>query len=325
MYFHAKWRINHQMTASGKFISDIPYLLAHGTGRVVGASAYIFNPSDAPAAYGSWWGEGDEKIYTDGDAFPSIFGTGSEDYFNYSWSSPDIFSFPYCGQPRNDGPCNRGFVSNYRWHILDDIPFTDKLAFYMELRHHGEVPGFAYGRMVYLYSLAGLLDDHVQISRDDTREQTLPDWSPAAIMGSKAYRFINAEELIHPGSNIRMEEWSLGAGGRIVMWHPAFQGDKISFTLPDDMETSNNRFTITFCKLPDGGEVSVYVNGNLLKMNGEEVINLCEPHHRVLRNYNSVPLDLNKGGGNTVTVEYVGKAGNKKVGIDFFWIKNKQS
>jgi len=44
------------------------------------------------------WGEGDEKVFVDDDRVPSIFGTGSEDYFNYSWSSPDIFAFPYCGQ-----------------------------------------------------------------------------------------------------------------------------------------------------------------------------------------------------------------------------------
>jgi hypothetical protein len=32
-----------------------------------------------------WWGEGDEKIWVDGEAFPSIFGTGTEDYYAYSW------------------------------------------------------------------------------------------------------------------------------------------------------------------------------------------------------------------------------------------------
>ena len=53
------------------------------------------------------------------EPLPRIFGTGSEDYFNYAWSSPDIFLFPYCGQPRNDGPGNRGFVTNNRWHIID--------------------------------------------------------------------------------------------------------------------------------------------------------------------------------------------------------------
>lgn len=322
MHLNARWRINHGITASNSNVTDIPYLLAFGQGRVVGAITFLLNPSNAPRNNGNWWGEGDEKIFVDKDTFPSFFGTGTEDYYNYSWSSSQIFSYPYSGQPRNDGPGNRGFVSNYRWHILDDIPFNNKLAFYMELLHHGEVPGFAYGRIVYLYTLPGMLDDHVQITKDDIREQMLPEWEPIAYRGSDGYRFINAEELTSIRSNIRLEEWSLGAGGEILMWQPAFKGDKISFSLPDEMETSNNKFVITFGKLPDGGEVSVYMNGKLVKFNGKEVIDLSEPHHQVLRNYTSEPLGLKEEGGNELTVEYVGEAENKKVGIDFFWIKN---
>jgi hypothetical protein len=321
MYFNARWRISHQMKASGKFISDIPYLLAHGTGRIVGASAYIFNPSDAPASYGNWWGEGDEKIFIDGDTFPSIFGTGSEDYFNYSWSSPDIFSFTYCGQPRNDGPGNRGFASNYRWHILDDIPFSDRVAFYMELRHHDEIDGFAYGRMVYLYSLPGLIDDHVPVSQGDIREQTLPDWSPAAIMGSKGFRFVNAEEMITVKQNIRLEEGKLWAGGKIIMWYPSFQGEQIKLSLPGIRNPASNKLVITFAHLPEGGEVSIYLNGKLIEFNENKEISLFEPNHQVLRNHTSSPIELKEGVGNELTIRYTGAEKNKKVGIDFIWIK----
>jgi len=47
---------------------------------------------------GSWWGEGDEKIWLDDHPFPSFFGTGSEDFFNYSWSNNDLFNHAYGGQ-----------------------------------------------------------------------------------------------------------------------------------------------------------------------------------------------------------------------------------
>ena len=138
MHFRARWKIDHRLTASSfdsgnNGVQDIIYLMASGKGRIVGTGAYIYNPSNATTSWGNWWGEGDEKIFVDQDTFPSFFGTGSEDYFNYSWSSSRIFSYPYCGQPRNDGPGNRGYVSNYRWHIADDILFMDKIAFYMEL------------------------------------------------------------------------------------------------------------------------------------------------------------------------------------------------
>ncbi len=320
MYFRAKWRINHDLTASGINVIDIPYLLAIGQGRVVGAATYLLNPSNAPKSYGNWWGEGDEKIFVDRDTFPSFFGTGSEDYYNYSWSSPAIFSYPYSGQPRNDGPGNRGFACNYRWHIPDDIPFYDRLAFYMELFHHGEVPGFAYGRMVYLYSLPGLLDDHMPVSKDDIREQNLSGWDPVAYKGSAGYRFYNAEELVSSHADVYTEEGLLWAGGKILMWAPSGKGDKISFSIPNNFKGDENKMVITFAHLPESGKVSVYVNGNLTKFKNQNVLNLYEPYHKVLRNYTSVPLSLKKDN-NDVTIEYIGEAKDKKVGIDFIWIK----
>jgi len=320
MYFGARWRINHQLTASDTNSTDIPYLLAFGKGRVVGAAAFIYNPSNAPASHGNWWGEGDEKIYIDQDTFPSLFGTGSEDYFNYSWSSPDIFSFPYSGQPRNDGPGNRGFVSNYRWHILDDIPFKDRLAFYMELLHHGEVPDFSYGRTVYLYALPGMLDDHVPISGSDIREQTLTKWEPIAYKGSDGYSFYNAEDLILLQANIYIEEGALWANGKILMWSPLCKGDKIRFSLPDNNESDMSKIIITLAHQPDGGEISVYVNGEPTEFNKKKVINLYESYHHVLRNHSSTSLTLKKGK-NEVVLEYVGETKNKKIGIDFLWIR----
>ena len=104
MHFRARWKIDHGLTASafdtGNGVQDIIYLMASGEGRVVGAGAFIYNPSNATTSWGNWWGEGDEKIFVDRDTFPSFFGTGSEDYFNYSWSSARIFSYPYCGQTK---------------------------------------------------------------------------------------------------------------------------------------------------------------------------------------------------------------------------------
>ena len=169
MYFMARWKISHGLTArnNDSQIEDIAYLKANGAGRLVGAAAYLYNPAGTPTSWGNWWGEGDEKIFVDSDTFPSFFGTGSEDYFNYSWSSPKIFSYPYCGQPRNDGPCNRGYVANFRWHIADDITFNERLDFYMELRHHDIVPGFSYGRIVYYYALPSVSDDFKDIESGD--------------------------------------------------------------------------------------------------------------------------------------------------------------
>lgn len=64
-----------------------------------------------------WWGEGEIKIYMDGDTeFPTICGTGSEDYVGLSWGIQQTpFFYNGCSLNQN------GFVSMYRWHLPDPI------------------------------------------------------------------------------------------------------------------------------------------------------------------------------------------------------------
>jgi hypothetical protein len=64
-----------------------------------------------------WWGEGEIKVYMDGDdMFPTICGTGSEDYVGLSWGiQPTPFLYNGCSLTQE------GFVSMYRWHLPDPI------------------------------------------------------------------------------------------------------------------------------------------------------------------------------------------------------------
>jgi hypothetical protein len=135
LYFRAKWRADHDLVA-GAGVIDLPFVVAIGKGVFAGCAAILMNPSGAPLAHGNWWGEGDEKILVDGEQTPSIFGTGSEDYFNYSWSRPDLFAHPYCGQPLDSGPDTAGYVSNHRFQVLDAVPFEKSLAVMLELWSH---------------------------------------------------------------------------------------------------------------------------------------------------------------------------------------------
>jgi hypothetical protein len=64
-----------------------------------------------------WWGEGEIKVYMDGDKeWPTIVGTGSEDYVGLAWGIQQA-AFLYNGCSLNE----KGFVSMYRWHLLDPI------------------------------------------------------------------------------------------------------------------------------------------------------------------------------------------------------------
>jgi hypothetical protein len=76
-----------------------------------------------------WFGEGEIKFYMDGDKkFPTICGTGTEDYFCASYGFPQIYSTPYVGctlaRKGADGPPR---WSLYRWHIPDPIHFQKDL------------------------------------------------------------------------------------------------------------------------------------------------------------------------------------------------------
>jgi hypothetical protein len=64
-----------------------------------------------------WWGEGEIKVYMDGDSqFPTIAGTGSEDYVGLAWGLQQA-TFPYNGASL----VGKEFNSMYRWHLADPI------------------------------------------------------------------------------------------------------------------------------------------------------------------------------------------------------------
>lgn len=108
---------------------DINFVKLEGRGLYAGDAITIFNTADA------WWGEGDEKVYVDGETLPSHIGTGSEDYIGYAWCRPEIFSHFLIAQPDGSGNFHTGMTVNMRRRMLDAIPFTQKMNFDMELWH----------------------------------------------------------------------------------------------------------------------------------------------------------------------------------------------
>jgi hypothetical protein len=82
---------------------------------------------------GNWYGEGEVKIFRDGDRdLPTICGTGLEDYVGSAWGMGPHFG-PYAGAPldgRAPGPDPQSipdFVAFYRWHLPDPVGFSNDL------------------------------------------------------------------------------------------------------------------------------------------------------------------------------------------------------
>jgi hypothetical protein len=128
-YFHAQWRRSN----------PVPYAEVHtlldgvkGQGQYVGT--YI--------AWGvnnnGWWGEGEIKFFLDGDReFPTICGTGTEDYFGGAWCFEQpkgeygIYSTAYLGLSQVIKPDglyrSQQRFGMYRWHVQDPIRFAEDL------------------------------------------------------------------------------------------------------------------------------------------------------------------------------------------------------
>ena len=108
------------------------YLLAdiEGKGHYVGTVMSIRSRSPL------WFGEGDARIYVDGDRKPSIQGTGTEDYFLMAWGLTEGL-YPYfgCTYLSPDTESLGTEYCMYRWHVADPVRFTKSLRF--EFEHTG--------------------------------------------------------------------------------------------------------------------------------------------------------------------------------------------
>ena len=138
-YFHAQWR-RQRLTERGKDYAILD--------SVKGRGQYIGTYIALTTLERYWWGEGEVKFYLDGDEeFPTICGTGLEDYFGGAWSFAsqqngrtveNTYCTPFMGYPfysHHDRsvhnnyhddivPPMRGF---YRWHLPDPIRFEQDI------------------------------------------------------------------------------------------------------------------------------------------------------------------------------------------------------
>jgi hypothetical protein len=124
-YFYAQYRQEYPARKG----EDYVILDTEGKGHYVGTVLSVRTRSP------SWFGEGDEKIYIDGEEKASIWGTGTEDYFLSAWGLKTT-STPYFGVPYFDEwGIVGGHTSAYRWHIADPIVFSKGIKVTFE--HYG--------------------------------------------------------------------------------------------------------------------------------------------------------------------------------------------
>ena len=128
-YLHAQWRRSNPLPAM-----QVHTILdgVQGTGHYVGTYLAVGVNNNG------WWGEGEIKFHIDGDGeWPTICGTGTEDYFGgaWNWEHPKgqygIYSTPFLGMHQMIQPdglyASQQRFGMYRWHVMDPIRFQQDL------------------------------------------------------------------------------------------------------------------------------------------------------------------------------------------------------
>jgi hypothetical protein len=185
--FHAQWRRENPTTPA------VDFTVLDG---VRGRGAYVGTYLSIASLQRFWWGEGEVKFYIDGDDdFPTICGTGTEDYAGGAWAfqdrlssetEPEVLTFnaPYCGYPqymRNDpsrlavyatamAPCH----GLYRWHLPDPVHFSQDLR--VTLQQIGQVGAGLFERSDDVSSVAYWyqIEPHAQFPALLTRDERTP-------------------------------------------------------------------------------------------------------------------------------------------------------
>ena len=188
-YFHAWY--NHELTEAQSYGENEwgvlgpeqknttgagNYLVADisGRGHYVGMNYYVHSPSPM------WYGEGDDLFQIDGEPWPgSLHGTGTEDYFNTSWSPDALYQHPFFGYARVDGETGwLGRTHVYRFHLTDPVRFQKSLKVSIEHGHDNNLT-LDLATVAYWYQL----EPHKAYPAfpDKTSRQLMPNIGPSEI------------------------------------------------------------------------------------------------------------------------------------------------
>lgn len=315
MYFHSSW---HQFTniatgenkarAGSGGCEDLNFVTLSGRGVYVGDAITLFNTS-LGGHWKSWWGEGDEKIYVDGDKFPTMIGTGSEDYYGYAWCEYAPFNHPYIAQPIGGGNFKFDMTVNMRFRGLDAIPFTKSLKFDMELWHWTKTK-MNFAPITFYYLM------------DGATSNIKPDYA-----GAKAPLAFNRFDILNPepenglleGENLKptgKEDNLLGvygdelSGGLALNWRNAQQGEQRSFIFYADKNSLLQKMALVSGKK---AYFDIYLNGKkILSYKAKD-----DAKYPEIVNLQNIKLKRI----NTICIKAMGD-GSNSFGIDYLRIEN---
>jgi hypothetical protein len=260
MHFHGAWHYEDELKTPPA--RDWNYIHIEGRGVYVGDTLALFNP------VATWYGEGDEKIRVDGEAFPSHLGTGTEDYYDFSFAPQGLMQTPFANQVRVDQPMTQGNNVLTRSRNLDGIPFLTSLNLDFELISWRPTK-LIYAATTYWYAFPGAsanvvpqplaaaspiptLADAIAASSPQNRPGVI-EFEKLKVL-SKSGDFSVAEQSMEPFGG---ERWS---GGAQLLIAPKVVGDFVEIQIPAP-DTVPRRLVLYPTQGPDYGAVRFSVNG----------------------------------------------------------------
>ena len=258
MHFCAVWSQHYDAktgTMGRSMPQDINFVHIDGTGKYMGDALAVFNTS------GSWWGEGDEKIYVDGETFPSHFGTGTEDYYGYAWCEPGVFSdHPFIGLPAGSGNLGIGCTVNNRYRSLDAIPFEKSLDVNVELFEWDD-ERVVYAPVSFWYMKPGGKFNIVPDEKEARRKVVL---KREEFLKPVLTSYIEGEDMIVESCDADYHVQYLGHPAwsykTILFMSKAHKGDRIVASFDSPYEAMV-RADVIMAMAGDYGVVNVYFNG----------------------------------------------------------------
>lgn len=263
LYFHASWRQQLGTPITTFDVSDeraIDWNVADIKGRGVlkADMLTLYNYTKA------WYGEGDEKIYVDGESFPSHFGTGTEDYYNCSWAPVVVFNTPFGGAPREDIACSLGYNTFFRTRHLDGIPFHKGLKFDIEML------GWQNGKADVAATTIwyGTLESECIRHTPHNAEYQLPpvpadpaNWHMEGAIEIEDLDLVESPEGIATERQMMLSwpeyDWS---GSRQFFCINGKPGQSFSFEIPAEGIEGEHELQLYATKAPDYGIVSLSIN-----------------------------------------------------------------
>jgi hypothetical protein len=254
-YFYALYRQEYPTKPGGDYI----ILETSGKGHYVGTVMAVRTRSPA------WFGEGDEKIYIDGEKDPSIWGTGTEDYFLSAWGLQAGVNTPYFGTVFFDQwGIVGGHTSAFRWHLADPIIFNSGIK--VTIEHYGWIsPDENVERRAHSWNERE--DDFSSVAYwYQTGTPTCLREAPPA-----AERLLPCLDVIIPAKDAVASKAYTGGTAQVqddlefymagqLLLSPA--GDQTSVQIPFTVtEKKPTRLLLAVTKAPDYGIWQAYLNG----------------------------------------------------------------